>query len=343
MRTYRITIEPLSSFITPMQSDTLFGHLAWAVAMTESADVLTDILDRYRQGRPPFLLTEAFPEGLLPVPTLPPPNREEVAALAQRRHPNRDKASLRETVEAVKKARKVSFLPEAAMVKLVDGLSSLTLYEALMEEPGDPATCPKCFAFRPVGRRQDCGFSQSKEDITRTAVNRLTASGLQGQLFSHEETFFGPGSLLNIWLRADDSSWADRVHNWLRVVQEGGFGKRKSAGQGHFRLGKLEEASLPEADNANAFLTLSAYVPMDSESTDGCWRHVVKRGKLGGPWALEGDVWKKPLLMFAPGSVFRIQGQMASHYGGLVPGMHGEHKEVCQYAIAFPLGVRWEA
>ena len=30
-RGYRLTLAPASSFLTPLQSDTLFGHLCWAL------------------------------------------------------------------------------------------------------------------------------------------------------------------------------------------------------------------------------------------------------------------------------------------------------------------------
>ena len=76
MRIYKLTIRPLTSFLTPLQSDTIFGHLLWALRYTEGEDALVAFLNRYRDDEPPLLVSAGFPEGTLPVPVLQPQPEE---------------------------------------------------------------------------------------------------------------------------------------------------------------------------------------------------------------------------------------------------------------------------
>ncbi len=67
-RDWRLTLALHSPLGTPMQSDTLFGHLCWQVLLREGEAALEDFLEPFRRGEPSFVLSDAFPAGLLPRP-----------------------------------------------------------------------------------------------------------------------------------------------------------------------------------------------------------------------------------------------------------------------------------
>lgn len=70
MRLYRIKLRPLSPWRTPWQADTLSGLLCCACARVSGGDVLrAEILEPALADRPPFVLSDAFPGDLLPLPT----------------------------------------------------------------------------------------------------------------------------------------------------------------------------------------------------------------------------------------------------------------------------------
>lgn len=71
MKSLTFTLRPLTPFGTPMAGDTLFGHLCWALALRRGAQHLETLLGGYTDGRPFAVLSDAFPAGLLPRPTLP--------------------------------------------------------------------------------------------------------------------------------------------------------------------------------------------------------------------------------------------------------------------------------
>jgi CRISPR-associated protein Csm4 len=69
MNLYRFRLVPESPWRTPWQSDTLAGLLCWMCARTEGDTVLGQlVIEPALDGRPPFVLSDAFPGDWLPVP-----------------------------------------------------------------------------------------------------------------------------------------------------------------------------------------------------------------------------------------------------------------------------------
>jgi CRISPR-associated protein Csm4 len=76
----RICVCPLSPWRTPWQADTLTGALCSVAARVHGPDFLRErLIEPMLDGRPPFVLSDAFPGDLLPVPVTvrlcrPPPD-----------------------------------------------------------------------------------------------------------------------------------------------------------------------------------------------------------------------------------------------------------------------------
>jgi len=334
MKVYKLMIRPLTSFRTPLQSDTIFGHLLWALRYTEGEDALVDFLAPYRTGEPPPLLVSAgFPESTLPVPVLWPEPKD---AEEKKRH------LANEVVGAMlyKALEDDRYLPLPQWCQLAQNVSARTLKTQL-----DKARA----------RLQELKKEVQEHPVTRTAVDRITGSAREGRLFVADETFYGPGRTFDVWHKLDegDATLLDRVNAWWRWIEHNGFGRRKSAGHGAFRIvgdGLTEAgAELPQVENPNGFVTLSAWVPRSGDSThpgdptDVTYRTRVKRGKLAEALALPSP-WKKPLLMLEPGAVARLKNGegVGEWYGGLVKEMHWTEKGIVQYGYAFPLPVHVE-
>jgi CRISPR-associated protein Csm4 len=321
LKIHRLNIEPGSPFTTPLQSDTLFGHLAWAIVYGEGEDKLKEVLAEFNLDEPPFLLSEAFPEEMLPVPILPPLTQKERCALARTRYQNASIATLRQLSEDLKRVRKRKYLSVDKFCRVAHNLDSLALARSLLDTIDQV---------------------HSKEEVrTHVTINRLTGTATEGALFDRKQTFYTPGCRLTIWLKFRDISWKDDVYRWFKLVAADGFGRRKCIGLGHFRVvGDIIEEEFPAVTDPNAFMSLSSYVPRADDPCAGYYQYLVKRGKLGASLALGGKVWKRPALMFSPGSVFRIDGELRYSYGGLIHNIHSDYPEVVQYAFAFPLPLR---
>lgn len=69
MNLYRFRLIPESPWRTPWQADTLSGLLCWMCARTEGDKVLREqLIEPALAGRPPFVLSDAFPGDRLPLP-----------------------------------------------------------------------------------------------------------------------------------------------------------------------------------------------------------------------------------------------------------------------------------
>ena len=65
----RLELTPLGVWTTPWQADSLLGALACVWARSHGPDALRrDLLDPWRAGEPPFVISDAFPGATLPVP-----------------------------------------------------------------------------------------------------------------------------------------------------------------------------------------------------------------------------------------------------------------------------------
>jgi CRISPR-associated protein Csm4 len=68
MKTYKIQLRLKSGTITPFHADTIFGHLCWMVAYQQGDDGVQEFLQPFKDGNPPFLLSDGFPGDYLPKP-----------------------------------------------------------------------------------------------------------------------------------------------------------------------------------------------------------------------------------------------------------------------------------
>jgi CRISPR-associated protein Csm4 len=332
-KTYALPIQPRARFVSLPQSDTLFGHLCWAIRYVEGEDALQRFLAEFADS-PPLLLSAVFPQGMLPVPVLPPLTRQQTKTLADEQF----NGDIVQATSELKARRDIKFLPLTQFSALAENLTNEALARAVLKVDAEPAW--------------------QETVIMRTAVDRITWSGREGALFDDHYHFFSPETRLTVWLRLRDDWDTDTNKAWLmqrwQDVARAGLGGRLSTGAGQFDIGaELEPADeqLPRVENANAFVTLSSFVPRTGDPTQGWWDYLVKRGKLGAhfstnaaPGRDDPHVWKKPLVMFQPGSIFVTESAPRAWYGGLVPNIHplDAYKSVVQYAYAFAVGVHVE-
>jgi len=68
MKTWRIRIRPLSPWASPWRSDTIFGSVCWRWLELYPHDFEAIIEEFQALGEPPFLVSDAWPGNLLPVP-----------------------------------------------------------------------------------------------------------------------------------------------------------------------------------------------------------------------------------------------------------------------------------
>ena len=68
---HRATLTLHTPLGTPLAGDTLFGQLCWALREAQGEAELTRRLNGYTTGQPWLVISDGFPAGFLPKPTLP--------------------------------------------------------------------------------------------------------------------------------------------------------------------------------------------------------------------------------------------------------------------------------
>jgi CRISPR-associated protein Csm4 len=176
-----------------------------------------------------------------------------------------------------------------------------------------------------------------RRSTLKNQVNRLTGTtGEEGQLYEFEEYHW---SEVSIYMKVEQG-FEERVQSLLRYVAATGYGKRKSAGYGQVELVSFGLfGGFPLPPDANGFVSLSNFVPAANDPKQGSWQVLVKYGKMGEEYALGGNPFKRPLLMFRAGSTF-YDSPCREYYGRLVQDISSTYPQAVQYAFALPVPMR---
>ncbi len=326
---FTVEVAFLSSIVTPyqsdttfyhIQSDTIFGHICWAIEhMNGSVEGFLKLYD----SSPPLLVSSGFPKGFLPRPVLGPLTQKELKEIFG----DGERADNAHLIKTIKKTELIS---KASFQRLMENgpLTPQGLFRALMDEMDD---------------MKSLMAQMQSVQVQHNSINRFGRIS-DGGLYQHEETFFtGAANQFEIYVRTNRFSIED-IKAIFAFIGENGYGKNKSTGKGHFEVKAVEEGfALPVAREPNAFMTLSSYVPGEEDPAHGYYRLIHKYGKLGGDFAgYMKRPFKKPLIMFAPGSVFFCQKfDKERFYGSLLTDVHTD-KRIRHYAYAFPMGINVE-
>ena len=307
MRTYLIDLAVPSGFITPWHADTIFGHLCWAAERCggfRHFEGAGGLIDLFRSDDPPFILSDGFPAGLLPTPI----------TLKSRYQPTNQEDLDRRRYALLKRVRKREYL-------------TLSQFQAFQR------------GETPDLSDEQIGFSSATS--LHNQISRMTnATGEQGNLFELEE-HFAPDGRVQIYAKVSDG-FEDDFRRLFEHLTIGGFGAKKSAGKGACKMEdflpfdgfELLDLGNGQGGQVTGFVSLSHYVPAQGDPTDGAYNMMLKYGKLGEEKTYCGQPFKKPLIMFKPGAVFRTV-SVKSHYGRLVEGIAYTDPSVVQYGFAF--------
>lgn len=302
METYRVRLKLRAATGTPWHADTVFGHLCWQLRYQEGQAAVEELLELYRLGEPPLVLSDGFPgtPDLLPRPLLPLGARAGTAGPL---------AAQREEARRQKDARDVAWLTPDEFRRVAAG-------EAVLPAP---KSVP------------------SATGTLKNQINRATATtggadeDAAGHLYEFEELYWPE---VAVYARVAEGC-LDLAQRLFAGLAASGYGRRKSIG-----YGEIESVSWEPCDDfapppgANGFVSLSHFVPAGDDPTDGWWRLRMKYGRLGEAASAETPPFKRPLVQLAPGATFRAE-PVRPWYGRLVEGVHPARPEVVQYGLAF--------
>lgn len=311
-----VYLKPKSSYKTVLYSDTIFGLLCWGIKTVFSEKDLLELLDKFSNNHPPFLISSAFlykedADGkihFLPKPILKPPSLSKYTI---------------ENLSKIKEFKKVKLVNSKIFQKFIEG--ELTNQEFFEKELW-----------------RESKMTLQTEQIQHNVIDRLSGITGEGGLFYTEE-YFHKNSGLYFLMKVDKEA-EKYILGSLAFLEHFGFGGDHSTGKGRFEVSIDECKFLREVDNPTHFITLSLYYPKKEEiveyknKPDDVWYHLqVRKGKIGGAFLHPEDFWKETVIMFAEGSTFP---KININPIGQNPVVKKYPFEVQNYGYAFPIGMR---
>ncbi|MEQ1620569.1 MAG: CRISPR-associated protein Csm7 [Methylococcales bacterium] len=290
MQSFCVTLKPLSAFATPLKGDTLFGQLCWAIRNRLGETHLNQCLESYPENQPFAVVSDAFPQGYLPLPKLPScfyqlPEGEDRKAV-----------------------KKLAWLPEADLQKpLKQWLQHAVNAKAIIHSTNLP--CIVCGSDAHIATKHTSNLSE-KHPHAHNTINRQTNTTGEGGFapYSVEQEWFIPGLLWTVYLLLDtDQLSVEDCQQCLKDIGTFGFGKDASIGLGKFEVVYFQEKPLPSQTNANACLTLAPCAPQGRgfDSQHSYYQLFTRFGRHGDIAVhQEGKPFKNPLLLAQTAAVF---------------------------------------
>lgn len=269
---YRTQLCLHTALGTPLAGDTLFGQCCWAVREQLGEAELQRLLTGYTTGNPWLVVSDGFPQGFLPKPTLPQlfdgaPNAGDRKALKHKR-----------------------WIPLDAVGK---PLKSMLLAEAKSDE--------EAYAKKPVESVQ-----------AHNTLNRITGTTGTGEFapYTQRQIFFAQNQLIDLYLVLDESRLPiEMLRSLLQMIGIHGYGRDASIGLGKFSIDAIEPyrfTSTVSPGKATAFWTLAPCAPqgLGFDADNSFWRVITRFGRHGSHHALASNPFKNPVLLAATGAIF---------------------------------------
>ncbi len=266
MQTLTLTLRPLAAFGTPLWGDTLFGQLCWLLRDLLGEQSLRQLLEGYTDGRPFAVVSDAFPQGYVPRPSVP------LAWFPQEEEADR------------KAIKQKTWLPVNTLDK--------PFAEWLAMCQSDAEVCPVYWYTQP---------HNSINRLTGTTGKGAFAPYTLDRFWYAEEVRLDVHLVFDAERIGQDQLQAAFVH-----LGQIGFGRDASVGLGKFAVERGEVKALFGSLQPNAVLTLAPCAPqglgLDPESS--FYQLFTRFGRHGGQAVHTGKPFKTPILLAKTGAVF---------------------------------------
>ncbi len=315
--TLRLRIEMLSPFVSPLQSDTLFGHLIWIIRYCEGETAVVKLLKEIYEGKGLLAVSAGFPCGKIPVPLMP-LNEEKTNGLLEvfKKACAKVPGSRRPEYYTARyfKAFKKSFGYSDANLFYSDS-NIKSLQEIIFKDIVPDIEDAISFVKQPFGYcgPEDKVKKNKRVFVIRNLINRHTGCTGEGSLFHVENEFYEDGYLKDLYVRTNIFE-KDNIKKYFDVMGKYGYGADATIGKGCFKVNSLEECEFLNHENAEYMVSLGSCIPDEKEINlkDSFYSVFVKRGKMGAEYAggaaeKQGSFFKVPLLMLKEGALLNIR------------------------------------
>jgi CRISPR-associated protein Csm4 len=340
---HSILIKPRSLFhlgeggagvkgLTPYpHSDTLFSAFCHAYLQIFGREKLEELLNEFKSGEPPFLMSSAFPliDADSRIYFFPKPH---IAVNV-------------EVSEGFWDAWKMtSYFSKSVFENLLaNGLEGvrrafddgkIRLKDGIMIAENE---------LQPVGEER---VLYKVVQLPRNVIKRVTKPKTQSTMIYYVGATAYKDAGMHILLDAKQD-YLGEIKAAFNLLRDDGVGGKRALGYGSFDF-SMEKLSLIEAGGSEALVTLSLFYPTEEEVKRFMQKphllgyRLLSRGGYASSPSIRGGKLKRTVRMMVEGSVFpKIEGR--SLYGGFIKVLgRGEDvpHEVYRYGYALPLSIK---
>lgn len=309
MKVYTVDIKPFAIFTNKVYPFTIFGAISWGYILLYGENKFKELLERFKNKKPPFLLSSIFPKEedkyYYPKPLL---------------KPKRDKNISYD----YKKVKRVKYIEFDILKEVLNGkITEETQLNQILKDKEE-----KTFYF---------------EDIIYRIKLKEYYFGLEehGNLYS-EEIFALSESF--IVLAFEDDSIKKEIESVFKLIEDIGIGGNRSIGYGKIKFGDIKENKDLEIylnQKTDRFITLSPIIPTKHfDFSESYYEVFTFRGAIDNNYGFKNvDIWKDKVLYIDEGSNLKsldkndFPGEFLS-----VKNINGEN--IYQYGLAFPLYIQ---
>ncbi|VEI57503.1 CRISPR type III-A/MTUBE-associated RAMP protein Csm4 [Pasteurella multocida] len=305
MNLYRFTLQVKSAFGTPLVGDSLFGQCCWAIANRFGTSRLTALLEGYTQQKPFMVVSDAMPQGYIPLPTLP--------SLYWEKGQETDRKKLKK-----KQWLKTEHLQQKSEV-----------WQTLAQSEQDiHFTTKECL--------------QPHNSINR-ATHTTGKEGFAP--YSTSQIWYSPNTLLDLYILLDENRFSvTECKQILTDIGLTGFGRDASIGLGKFCIIRNETQTFNISDNPNAYLTLANCAPqnLNLDKMHSYYQITTRFGRHGDLAAIGQNPFKKPIILAKKAAIFTPKEWKTTPFlgNGLADVSYAQPEAVHQgYAPVIPLTI----
>ncbi|MDR0736259.1 MAG: hypothetical protein LBF51_05410 [Zoogloeaceae bacterium] len=285
-QTCRFTLQPRTAFGTPLSGDTLFGQLCWVLRHRFGDEWLIERLEGYTEGRPFLVLSDAFPQGFLPLPAVP--------------------ASFWKAADNVDRKT----LKKKHWLSLENLGTDFPTWQDRARNDVEAARIILQSRIPPESRDENERVPLQKLQ-PHNSIDRTTSTTGEGAMFApytQMQYWFHPEMCLDLYAILDETRISvEELGAALEDMGKSGYGRDAGIGLGKF--GSKRDATfsgLPHAENADAFLTLAPSAPQGQGFVRerSFYQILTRFGRHGDIAVHSGSPFKRPLLLAKSGGIF---------------------------------------
>lgn len=338
---YKINLTKLKPLVSELQSDTIFGHVAWAIKFLYGDDELKKFIAQSLTENPPFICSDGFPNDYLPFPNFDISDKE-VHEKRTKEIFNKFNITEDNKLAIFKLFKNIPYIHKS-IVKTIANLNFTDIFVGIFEgsickklmayvtefpEIYSDYKCSgfeKCILFKSFRKNNDsfdnnfcvaekiCKNNIPKTiELWRCSIDRKNFKAAHGLLHSENIKFFNSNGLINIYAKINVNIFnEEKLNKVFEFIALNGFGADASIGSGGFEF-KVEKLNNEErkyfipSNDSNGCIILSNFIPNNNDPKNCSYKVFTKYPKLYNVGLNIKDPFKIPLMMIKPGAILRF-------------------------------------